>query len=199
MLNRVLDALGALLEDTPVMSRLIDQMQEWGQSQQESRERIIRVLSDVVTAFSRGHAITVIELSKLLTAQTPEDYSKIMLNDLNRDHFYDLFKADDVCRHIHQLRADLESGFGEVKDAIVLQSIKKFSRSLGEFERYEYSLAERYEDYITQVLLGVHAVTDKDSLKDAQQAVIDVEEELSEELRSLSKFKRRIFQLSLIG
>ncbi len=199
MLNRVLDALGALLEDTPVMNRLIIQMQEWGETQQESRERIVRVLSDVVTAFSRGHAITVIELSKLLTARTPDEYSQIMGNDLKRDNFYELFKADDVCRHIHQLRADLESGFGEVKDAIVLQSIKKFSRSLGEFEKYEYSLAERYEDYITQVLMGVYSVTDEESLKDAQQAVIDLEEELSEELRALSKFKRRIFQLSLIG
>lgn len=34
MLKRILEAMGALLEDAPVFNRLIDQMKDWGATQQ---------------------------------------------------------------------------------------------------------------------------------------------------------------------
>jgi hypothetical protein len=65
MLKRILEALGALLEDTPVFDRLIDQMKQWGETQQTARAHLISVLSNVVASFERAHAIVLIELSRL--------------------------------------------------------------------------------------------------------------------------------------
>jgi len=60
MLKRILEALGAFLEDAPVFNRLIEQMKKWGETQQTARTHLISVLSNVVASFERAHAIVLI-------------------------------------------------------------------------------------------------------------------------------------------
>ncbi len=73
-LKRILDAMGALLEDAPVFNRLIEQMKQWGATQQTAREHLVSVLTNVVASFERAHAIVLIELSRLFGATTPDEY-----------------------------------------------------------------------------------------------------------------------------
>jgi len=197
MLKRVLEALGALLEDTPVCNRLIDQMKQWGATQQTARAHLISVLSNVVASFERGHAIVLIELSRLSGATTPQQYKDIATEKIDRNKFYELFKANDICSHIHQLQADLKSGFGDIADSIVLGAAKRLSRALGEFEQGEYTLAEQYQTHLGKILMSPASVNTLDDLKVALTEIADEQTRLSTELTELTKFKRRLLQISL--
>ncbi|MCJ8500121.1 hypothetical protein [Desulfatitalea alkaliphila] len=199
MLKRILEAMGALLEDTPVFNRLIEQMKAWGDTQQDSRHRLVSVLSNVVASFERAHAIVLIELSRLAAARTPEDYKRIISDDLERDKFYDLFRANEICEHVHQLHADLQSGFGDIRESIVLGAAKKLARSLGEFEQGEYTLAQQYQEYLSNTLFSALSVNDQEDLRDAITQIVDEQARLSQELAELTKFKQRIYQISLYG
>lgn len=103
MLKRILEALGALLEDTPVFNRLIDQMKQWGETQETARSHLISVLSNVVASFELAHAIVLIELSRLSGATTSQQYKEIATEKIDRNKLYELFKVNDICSHIHQL------------------------------------------------------------------------------------------------
>lgn len=185
MLKRILEALGALLEDAPVFSRLIEEMKAWGETQQEARQRLVSVLSNVVASFERAHAIVLIELSRLAASRTPDDYKRIISEDLERDKFYELFKANEICEHVHQLHADLQSGFGDIKESIVLGAAKKLARSLGEFERGEYTLAQQYQDYLSRVLFSAFDVNNDEDLRNALTQIVDEQAGLSSELAEL--------------
>jgi len=197
MLKRILEALGALLEDTPVFNRLIMQMKQWGDSQQAARAHLISVLSNVVASFERAHAVVLIELSRLSGATTPQEYKDIMSEKIDRDKFYELFKVNDVCSHVHQLHSDLQSGFGDISDSIILGAAKRLSRSLGEFEKGEYTLAMNYQEYLAKVLMSPSSVNTMDDLKDALTEIADEQARLSSELTELTKFKIRLLQISL--
>ncbi|CAB5133049.1 hypothetical protein D3OALGA1CA_3354 [Olavius algarvensis associated proteobacterium Delta 3] len=197
MLKRILEALGALLEDTPVFNRLIMQMKQWGDSQQAARAHLISVLSNVVASFERAHAVVLIELSRLSGATTPQEYKDIMSEKIDRDKFYELFKVNDVCSHVHQLHSDLKSGFGDISDSIILGAAKRLSRSLGEFEKGEYTLAMNYQEYLAKVLMSPSSVNNMDDLKDALTEIADEQARLSSELTELTKFKIRLLQISL--
>lgn len=198
MLKRILDALHALLSDAPVFNRLLEQLKAWGQTQEEARNRLIGVLTDVVQSFEKAHATVLIELAILTNSRTPEEY-RTGIDRLNRDKLYELFKTKEVCEHLHQLMAEATSGFGDIQDAIVLGAAKRLRRALGEFEEYEYTLAERYENYLRKTLLGSYRVNTEDDLNEAREALVDQEEELVTELRELTAFKRQILRLSLYG
>ncbi|MCP4186776.1 MAG: hypothetical protein GY763_04140 [Gammaproteobacteria bacterium] len=197
MLKRILDALGAILEDAPVFSRLIDQMKEWGATQQAARAHMVSVLTNVVASFERAHSIVLIELSLLSCATNPQDYKSIAADKIDRDKFYDLFQANEICAHVHQLHSDLKSGFGDIADSIVLGAAKRLSRALGEFEQGEYTLAEQYQEHLARVLMSPALVNDEESLKDALTEIADEQARLAEELAELTQFKRRLLQLSL--
>lgn len=197
MLKRILDALGALLEDTPVFNRLIDQMKQWGDDQQAARAHLVSVLTNVVASFERAHAIVLIELSILSGAATPEEYKTISIEKIDRSKFYDLFQTNEICAHVHQLHADLNSGFGDIADAIVLGAAKRLSRALGTFEQGEYTLAEQYQEHLTGVLMRPATVHSMEDLKEALAEIADEQARLSAELAELTKFKRRLFQISL--
>lgn len=199
MLGRILEALGALLEDAPVFNRLVEQMKAWGETQQAAREHLITGLSNVVASFERAHAIVLLELSRLAAARSPDEYKDIIAKDIDRDKFYHLFKANDICRHVHSLHSDLKSGFGDIKESIVLGAAKKLSKALGEFEAGEYTLAEQYQQYLSSVLLEAFKVTTDDDLKEALTQIVDEQARLSQELSALTHFKRRLLQLSLYG
>lgn len=199
MLKKILEALGALLHDDPVSNRLIEQMKAWGDTQQEARHRLVSILSNVVASFERAHAITLIELSRLAAAKTPEDYNRIISEDFDRDKFYVLFKSNEICEHVHQLRADLKSGFGDIKESIVLNAAKELARSLGDFEQGEYTLAQQYQQYLSKVLFSAFTVNNQEKLREAISQIIDEQARLSEELAELTKFKQRLFQVSLYG
>jgi len=47
-----------------------------GKEQQAARSRLIEVLSGVISSFEKSHAIVIIKLSKLASAQTPKEYKK---------------------------------------------------------------------------------------------------------------------------
>jgi hypothetical protein len=197
MLKRILEALGSLLEDAPVFNRLIEQMKQWGATQQAARARLISVLTNVVASFERSHAIILIELSRLSAAASPEDYKRIALSEIDRNKFYELFKVNEVCEHVHQLHADLKSGFGDIADSIVLGAAQRLSRALGDFEHGEYTLAELYRDYLAKVLMSPASVNHPADLKEALTAIVDEQASLSAELAELTKFKRRLLQISL--
>lgn len=197
MLKRVLEALGALLEDAPVFNRLIDQMKQWGNDQQDTRKHLISVLSNVVASFERGHAIVIIELSMLSAAQDPQHYKDIALNKIDRDKFYHLFQTNEICQYVHQLHADLKSGFGGISDAIVLGAAKKLAHALGEFEQGEYTLAMQYQEHLTKVLMSPGSVNSDEELKEALGVLADEQASLAAELSELTKFKRRLLQISL--
>lgn len=197
MLKRILEALGALLEDAPVFNRLIDQMKKWGETQQAARSHLISVLSNVVASFERAHAIVLIELSRLSGATTPQQYKDIATEKIDRNRFYELFKVNDICSHVHQLHSDLRSGFGDIADSIVLGAAKRLSRALGEFEQGEYTLAEQYQEHLARVLMSPAAVNNADDLKEALTEIADEQARLSSELAELTKFKRRLLQISL--
>lgn len=197
MLKRVLEALGALLEDAPVFSRLIEQMKQWGDTQQAARAHLISVLSNVVASFERAHAIILIELSRLSGATTPQQYKDIATEKIDRDKFYELFKTNDICSYVHQLHSDLKSGFGDIADSIVLGAAKRLSRALGEFEQGEYTLAAQYQDHLAKVLMSPSLVNNMDDLKEALTEIADEQARLSSELTELTKFKRRLLQISL--
>lgn len=197
MLKRVLEALGGILEDAPVFNRLIDQMKQWGDGQQEARKHLVSVLSNVVASFERGHAIVIIELSMLSAAGDPQQYKDIALNKIDRDKFYELFKTNEICEFVHQLHADLKSGFGGISDSIVLGAANKLSKALGEFEQGEYSLAMQYQEYLTSVLMSPGTVNTMEELKEALSELADEQARLSAELTELTKFKRRLLQISL--
>lgn len=196
MIKRIVEALHALLADTAVFNRLLNQLKIWGENQEDARNRLIRVLSDVVQAFERSHSIVLIELSRLTNSKDPEDY-RDRVDELNSAKLYDLFKAKDVCENIHSLQAELESGFGDIRDSIVLGAAKRLKRALGDFEQFEYTLAYKYEDYLRRTLVQAHGVTTTEELNDAVAAIIDTEEELINELRELTQFKRSILSASL--
>lgn len=196
MLKRILDALSALLRDTPVLNRLLDQLKTWGESQEQARNHLIAVLTNVVQSFERSHAIVMIELSRLTTAASPEQYRQ-SFERIDHNKFYDLFKTNEVCVHLHELRADLESGFGTISDSIVLGAAKQLKRALGEFEHYEYSLAEGYIQYLRSVLYSPSRINTQADLKDAIAAIVDQEKTLAEELNELTTFKRQILHLTL--
>ncbi|MDJ0783636.1 MAG: hypothetical protein QNJ22_16795 [Desulfosarcinaceae bacterium] len=197
MLKRILDALGALLEDTPVLNRLIDQMKQWGDTQQAARAHLVSVLTNVVASFERAHAIVLIELSILSGATTPQEYKDISIEKIDRGKFYDLFKTNDICSHVHQLHADLRSGFGDIADSIVLGAAKRLGRALGEFEQGEYTLAEQYQEHLTRVLMSPATVNSMEDLTDALTEIADEQARLSTELAELTRFKRRLLQISL--
>jgi len=197
MLKKILEALGALLEDTPVFNRLIDQMKQWGETQQAARAHMVSVLTNVVASFERAHSVVLIELSLLSCATNPQAYKDIAAQKIDRDKFYDLFKANEICAHIHQLHADLRSGFGDIGDSIVLGAAKRLSRALGEFEQGEYTLAEQYQEHLTKVLMSPALVNNADDLKDALNEIVDEQARLATELAELTKFKRRLLQISL--
>ena len=197
MLKRILEALGALLEDTAVFNRLIDQMKQWGDTQQAARAHLISVLTNVVASFERGHATILIELSRLYAATSPQEYKQIAAREIDRGKFYDLFKANDICEHVHQLHADLKSGFGDIADAIVLGAAKRLSRALGEFEQGEYTLAEQYQEHLAKALMSPADVNSPDDLRDALSEIAEEQKRLSDELAELTRFKRRILQVSL--
>ena len=48
------------------------------------------------------------------------------------------------------VHADLKSGFGDIKESIVLGAAKKLSKALGDFEQGEYTLAEQYQQYLSK-------------------------------------------------
>lgn len=196
MLKRIIEALSALLTDTPVFNRLLDQMKAWGETQEEARKRLISILSDVVRSFEQAHSIVFIELSRLTNVKTPGQY-RSKVEKLDRNKFYRLFKTKDVCDNLHRLEAELASGFGDIQDSVVLGAAKRLKRALGQFEQYEYSLAERYEDYLRTTLFGAHRVNSKEDLEEAISAIVDQEEELVTELRQLTGFKRQILNISL--
>jgi hypothetical protein len=197
MLRRILDALGALLEDTPVFNRLIEQMKQWGTTQQAARAHMVSVLSNVVASFERAHAIVLIELSLLSCARDPQEYKDIAAQKIDRDKFYELFKTNEICAHVHQLHSDLKSGFGDISDSIILGAAKRLSRALGEFEQGEYTLAEQYQEHLARVLMSPASINDEVSLKDALTEIADEQGRLAMELTELTKFKRRLLQLSL--
>jgi len=197
MLKRILEAMGALLEDTPVFDRLIEQMKQWGATQQAAREHLVSVLTNVVASFERAHAIVLIELSRLSSATTPDEYKQIAVREIDRDKFYDLFKSNDICAHVHQLHSDLKSGFGDIGDSIILGAAKRLSRALGEFEQGEYTLAEQYQEHLARVLMSPASVSDGEDLKEALTEIADEQGRLASELTELTKFKRRLLQLSL--
>jgi len=199
MLKRILEALGALLEDTPVFNRLIDQMKQWGDTQQAARAHLVSVLTNVVASFERGHAIVLIELSRLYAASSPQQYKQIAASQIDRNKFYELFKANDVCSHVHQLHADLKSGFGDIGDAIVLGAAKRLSRALGDFEQGEYTLAEQYQEHLAKALMSPADVDSVDDLRDALTEIAEEQARLSAELAELTQFKRRLLQISLYG
>lgn len=196
MLKRILEALSALLGDTPVFSRLLDQMKAWGDTQDMARKRLIGVLFNVVQSFEEAHAIVLIELSGLMNAKTADEY-RTRIDELNSQKLYGLFKTKNVCVHLHELESELSSAFGDIQDSIVLGAAKRLRRELGQFEQYEYSLAQRYEDYLRTTLIGAHRVNSNEDLEDARGALIDQEDELATELRELTAFKRSVFNLSL--
>lgn len=197
MLKKILDALGALLEDAPVFDRLIAQMQAWGATQQDARARLVQVLGDVVASFERAHAIVLIELSRLGGARTPDEYRAALAGGLDRDRLYELFKANEICEHVHRLHADLRSGFGEVGDALVLGAAKRLAAALGDFEQGEYTLAMNYQQHLQGVLLDAFRVDDEESFREARARIVDEQAALAEELSALTAFKRRLLQLSL--
>lgn len=197
MLKRILEALGALLEDTPVFNRLIDQMKQWGDTQQAARAHLVSVLTNVVASFERAHAIILIELSMLSCSTSPQQYKDIAIEKIDRNKFYDLFKANEICSHVHQLHSDLKSGFGDIADSIVLGAAKRLSRALGEFEQGEYTLAEQYQEHLAKVLMSPASVNNLDDLKEAVTEIADEQARLSSELAELTKFKRRLLQISL--
>ena len=199
MLKRILEAMGALLEDAPVFNRLIDQMKDWGETQQAAREHFVSVLTNVIASFERSHAIILIELSRLSAATTPDEYKHILGREIDRDKFYDLFKANEVCEYVHKLHSDLKSGFGDVGDSIVLGAAKRLSRALGEFEQGEYTLAMQYQEHLAKVLMSPASVNDRGDLNEALTEIADEQARLSSELAELTKFKRRLLQLSLYG
>ncbi len=108
-----------------------------------------------------------------------------------------MFKENEVCENLHPLQAELSSGFGDIKDAIVLGAAKHLKSALGEFEEYEYSLANKYADYLKKTLFGAHRVNSEKELNDAIFTIIDTEENLNNELRELIKFKRSIPKATL--
>ena len=197
MLKRIIEALSALLEDTPMFGRLLNQMKKWGETQEAARAHFVSVLSNVVATFEKSHSIVLIELSRLTGAKTPEEYNDIIQNRIDRSKFYELFKTNDVCRFVHELQADLNSGFGDIKDSLVLGAAKELTAALGTFEKGEYSLAEQYADYVRDALLSPFSVNSSADLKKAQAAIIEQESTLAAELRELTQFKRKIFSLSL--
>jgi len=197
MLQRVLEALGALLEDAPVFNRLIEQMKDWGKTQQAAREHLIRVFSNVLASFERAHAIVLLELSRLAAVRSPDEYKTTMAKEIDRDKLYELFKANDVCAPVHQLQADLQSGFADIKDSIALGAANKLSKALGDFELSEYALAEDYQKHLSSVLLSAFKVNTQDDLKQAISEVVDEQGRLSRELSALTAFKHRLLQLSL--
>lgn len=197
MLKKVLDALGALLEDVPVFERLIAQMQAWGSTQQAARQRLVTVLGDVVASFERAHAVVLIELSRLGAADTADDYRRAVARDLDRDRLYELFKANEICEHVHRLHADLRSGFGEISDALVLGAARKLAAALGDFEQGEYTLAMNYQQHLQGALLDALRVVDEDGLREARVRLVDEQLALSRELQELTAFKRRLLQLGL--
>jgi hypothetical protein len=197
MLKRILGALGALLEDTPVFNRLIDQMKQWGDTQQAARAHLVSVLTNVVASFERAHAIVLIELSMLSCSTSPQQYKDIAIEKIDRNKFYNLFKANEICSHVHQLHSDLKSGFGDIADSIVLGAAKRLSRALGEFEQGEYTLAEQYQQHLAKVLMSPGSVNSMDDLKEAITEIVDEQARLSSELAELTKFKRRLLQISL--
>jgi hypothetical protein len=197
MIDKILDALGALLEDVPVFDRLIDQMKAWGASQEEARARLVSVLTNVVASFERAHATVLIELSRLYAATSPAEYKQIAAREIDRTRFYELFKANDICAHVHQLHADLKSGFNAIGDSLVLGAANRLSRALGDFEQGEYTLAAQYQDHLARVLMSPAAVNDRNDLKKALTEIADEQARLSTELAALTQFKRRLLQLSL--
>ncbi len=68
---------------------------------------------------------------------------------------------------------------------------------MGEFEQGEYTLAEQYQEHLAKVLISPASVNDRDDLKDALTEIADEQARLSSELAELTKFKRRLLQLSL--
>ncbi|MFZ5760358.1 MAG: hypothetical protein ACOY32_12125 [Thermodesulfobacteriota bacterium] len=158
MLKKILEALGALLEDAPVFYRLIEQMKAWGDSQQAARQHLVSTLSNVVASFERAHAIVLIELSRLAAVKTPDEFREKIGKEIDRDKFYQLFQANEICGHVDQLQADLQSGFGEIKESIVLGTAKKLARALGEFSQGEYTLAQRYQEHLSKTLFSAFSV-----------------------------------------
>jgi hypothetical protein len=67
---------------------------------------------------------------------------------------------------------------------------------LGTFEQGEYSLAEQYADYVRSVLLSPVAVSSDEELRAAKKRIIEQEDMLATELRELTRFKRKIFDLT---
>ena len=71
------------------------------------------------------------------------------------------------------------------------------SRALGEFEQGEYTLATQYQEHLAKALMSPVSVNDRDDLKEALTEIVDEQTRLSSELAELTKFKRRLLQLSL--
>ncbi len=197
MLKQVLDALGALLDDAPVFNRVIEQMKVWGDDQQQARHHLVSVLTNVVASFERGHAIVLIELSRLAAVKTADEYKQVISQQLDRDKFYQLFKENEICEHVHQLQADLSSGFGMISESIVLGAAKNLARALGEFEQGEYTLAQQYQSHLANTLFGAFSVDSEQDLKTAIAQIIDEQAGLAEELAALTVFKRKIYRLAL--
>ena len=196
MIKRIVEALHALLSDVSVFDRLLEQMKVWGATQEDARERLISTLSNIVQAFEKSHSIVLLELSQLTNSTDAADYRN-RIDELDQDKLYKLFKAKDVCEHLHILQAELASGFGDIRDSIVLGAAKRLKRALGELEEFEYTLAYKYEDYLRKTLMQARDVNTTEDLHDAVSAIIDTEEELINELRELTKFKRSILRASL--
>jgi GTP1/Obg family GTP-binding protein len=199
MLKRILEALSALLEDTPVVNRLLEQMKAWGESQQASRAHMVSVLSNVISSFERAHAIVLIELSRLAAVRDADEYRRVAANEIARDKFYELFKTNEICEHVHQLHADLKSGFGDIHDSIILGAAKQLADALGEFEQGEYTLATQYQEYLAKVLMSPAEVNDETSLRNALAHIVDEQKRLASELASLTQFKQCLFQIALYG
>jgi hypothetical protein len=70
---------------------------------------------------------------------------------------------------------------------------------LGEFEQGEYTLAQQYQDYLSRTLFSAFAVNNEEDLKEAITQIVDEQARLSEELAELTKFKQRLYQVSLYG
>lgn len=196
MIKRIVEALHALLSDVAVFDRLLEQMKDWGATQEDARKRLISTLSNIVQAFEKSHAIVLLELSQLTNSSDAADYRN-RIDELDQNKLYELFKAKDVCEHLHVLQSELASGFGDIKDSIVLGAAKRLKRALGELEEFEYALAYKYEDYLRKTLMQARDVNTTEDLNDAVSAIIDTEEELINELRELTKFKRSILSASL--
>ena len=198
MLKRVLEALSALIGDDNGFGRLLSQMKAWGQTQEEARKRLISVLTNLVVSFETAHALVVAELSKLTFSTDAADYRATAKN-LDVGKLTQLFKANGVCENLHQLEADLSSGFGDVADSVVLGALNQLRAAIGDLQQWEYSLATRYEDHLTGVLYGVRTIKTDADVEPAVDALIAEQRALQSELQELTDFKRKVFSLAFKG